>query len=293
MIIYLDILFLKHFIMNYFLIEITSKALKQKTKVINKMIATILTSTYSVVTILYSLENTIIKILIATIIVLIAYSPREISDLIKDVIMLYVITYFIGGMMTSLINYFPTQTICAILAILIGDFLLKISRKILQDIIKKDNYFCNIQIQLGDELFYAKALIDTGHDLQDTISGDTVIIMTNRKIEEFSKELSSVLKGEHIQIPTEYETKIRMITYQSLGNKNGVLYGIKVDKVIAYYDGATIENKNVIMALTENEFQKFDAILGLNLLEEGEKIGNTSIIEIKSKKTMGKNFNYN
>lgn len=295
MIIYVDILFLKHVIMNYCLITITSKLLKKKTKVRNKIVASLFTSLYSILAILYPLViwySVIAKIFLAIVIVEITYRSKELGEMIQDVIMLYVVTYFIGGIMTEIINYIPEQMIGAMLAILIGYVLSLLARKIFHDHIRRENYQCKIQIQLGNELWWAKALIDTGHDLQDTISGETVMIMTEKKIEELSKELSTILKGEAIEIPSQYETKIRMVSYQSIGKQEGILYGIQVDKVTIYYDGAIIENKNVILALTENQFQKFDAILGLNVLEEGEKIGNTAIIKVEGKKTLDKNFNY-
>ncbi|MBR2289680.1 MAG: sigma-E processing peptidase SpoIIGA [Clostridia bacterium] len=283
--IYIDILFLEYLIINYFLIEITGVLIREKSKWQDKLLAASITSAYSIFVIVNHLHfatSTICKLILAAVIVLISYRPRDAADVIQKTITLYVVTYFLGGIMTSVIYKITDQHMAMFLSILIGSFLFMIFKAIMKSRIKKSNYTCNIKIQINEEIIMAKALIDSGHDLQDTITGDTVVIIKEDKIEEISETLFAVLSGGLQEVPSEFETKIRMITYTSLGNTNDVLYGVKADSVIAYYDGLEIKNKNVVVAMTQNVFKEFDAIIGLNLIEGGYVIGNSSIIKVKS-----------
>ena len=126
-----------------------------------------------------------------------------------------------------------------------------------------------------------KALIDTGHNLNDLITGDTVIIVNENVIREISEELLYVLEGKTLVIPEKYKTKIRMITYSSVGGE-GVLMGVRCENVSLYYSGKKIENKNVVVALSKQRIKKVDALIGINLIEGGNVIGNSFVVKAKS-----------
>ncbi len=284
MIIYVDILFIKNYIINYFLIEITNKVLKLNSKPLKKHMATLFTTTYSIITILYNLQalnNPFSKLILATLTILIAFKPVDIDEIVKSIIVFYVITYFIGGIATSIMNTLSSESTSIIIAIMIGYIFIMIIKRFL----KISNFIYNIEIEFDGKYYYARALLDTGHNIADLISGDTVVILNSNKIEQISKELLEVLQGKLLEIPNTYVGKIRLITYNSIGNE-GILYGIRVNKVSVYYKGQKIENKNVVVALANKNIKNVDALIGVNLIEGGNVVGNSFAIKIKGKKIM-------
>lgn len=282
MIIYIDILFVKNYIINYFLIEITNKVLKIKSKTIRKHMAALFSTTCSIIIVLYNvqiLNNPFSKLILATLTILIAFNPVSINEIAKNIIVFYVITYFIGGIANSIINTFSSKTTSIIIAIMIGYIFIMIIKRFL----RISNFIYNVEIEFDGKIFCAKALLDTGHNINDGVSGDTVIILNANKIEQISKNLLDVLNGKLLKIPSAYAGKIRLITYNSIGNE-GILYGIRADKVSIYYKGEKIENKNVVVALANKNIKNVDALIGINLIEGGNVVGNSFAIKIKGKK---------
>lgn len=281
MIIYIDVIFLTHLIINYFLIEITEKVLKLNSKITNKLVASVIATLYSLVAIIFNIKcmnGFACKLLLAILIICIAFKPKDVGDGIKITMMFYSITCFLGGVAMSLLYNIENEQLCIFFSIVIFIFLVDVIMKIL----RRTNFICNIEITINGKAYIVKALIDTGHDLHDAITGETVVIVSEKKIKEISEKLYLMLKGFLLDIPIEYETKIRMITYNSLGMDEGIMYGIKVDRIISYYNGKAFENMSAIVALVEKDFRKFDAIVGLNLIEEGSVYGNSFIAKIKS-----------
>lgn len=290
MMVYLDIVFIQYCIINYFLIEMTTIILKEKSKIANKIFATIIASLYPIITWLLNIslaEGIFEKLLLSTIIVFLIYKPKNIQDIIIKDIILYTVTYLLGGIFTSFISQIKDQQFAIIISCLICTGLVSLSKLIMKSIVNKDQLFCNIKIMINNRVIMAKAFIDTGNNLHDLVTGDTVVIINENKIEEFSQELFKILNGIVLDIPNEFQTKIRMISYNSLGNDGDILYGIKADEVSIYYDGKEIKNKNVVIALNKSCFDNFDALVGLELLEGGYVVGNSFIVKNESKKVMG------
>lgn len=83
------------------------------------------------------------------------------------------------------------------------------------------------------------------------------------------KSIKNIQGGEAVDQKIS-DLKIRLIPFSSLGMKNGMLIGVKVDKIIIYYRDREEVVKNVIIGLYENEFTKdnrYNAIIGLDIIE--------------------------
>lgn len=280
MIIYIDLLFLEHFIINYMLIGITQKVLKLKSNLFAKIFSSFIATFYSIVVIITQneiLNNTISKVILAILIICISFMPSSVNETIKDTLVFFVITYFVGGIASSMISTVSIEQICVLVAIAVSYFLIMIMKKFL----RSSNYICNLEIKIDEKIVSARALLDTGHNLSDLITGDTVIIVNEKVVKELSEELLYVLKEETLSIPERYKAKIRMITYNSVGEE-GVLMGVRCEKVSLYYNGNKIENKKTVMALSKQKIKRVDALIGTNLIEGGNVVGNTFIIEAKS-----------
>ena len=62
-----------------------------------------------------------------------------------------------------------------------------------------------------------------------------------------------------------------MVPFMSIGKENGMLIGIRVDKIIIHNEEETIQKSKVIVCLYNKKLtkdNKYNALIGLNLLEE-------------------------
>ena len=64
-------------------------------------------------------------------------------------------------------------------------------------------------------------------------------------------------------------SRFKLIPYSSLGKQNGMLIGIKVDKVMVKQDENEKENKNIIIGIYNKSLTKggeYRALIGIELL---------------------------
>ncbi len=293
--VYIDILFIQYFIMNFFLIEMTSIFLREKSKIRYECLSASIVSLYSIIAVIINMKflfGALSKIILSIVIVLITFKYENIGDVIKKSISLHIITYLLGGILLSMMNDVNNQSMAIVISLICCICLVLIIKEIFKNIFSREKFSCDVRIIINEKDIIVKAFIDTGNKLKDVVTGDEVMIINENKIAEFSRELFDALRGIMLEIPDEYQTKIRMITYNSIGNQDDVLYGIKADSVIVYYDGKEIENKNVVVAICEDEIKKFDAIISLDLIERGHCVGDSFIIKTKGKKVVDKSTDY-
>ncbi len=119
--------------------------------------------------------------------------------------------------------------------------------------------FHKIEIKIGDDTFQATGLLDTGNMLKDNIKGNPVIVAEHILFERILPDIvNSTIKNfdTHIKIIDIIYTKdllnpdlfkrISLVSYSSIGQKDGILLGLKTDSVKIrgkYY-------RNVVLALT-------------------------------------------
>ena len=80
----------------------------------------------------------------------------------------------------------------------------------------------------------------------------------------------------------EYIKRFRIIPFSSIGKQNGLMLGIKADKLVVEneYENkdekkeGKIVKKNIIIGISKHKldkFNKYNALIGLELLEEGSE----------------------
>ena len=135
----------------------------------------------------------------------------------------------------------------------------------------------------------ARALLDSGNMLKEPISQKPVIVVektTLSKIipEEVLDYIEKIVGGDDQEKNEmqEYLSKIRMVPFMSLGKENGMLIGIRLDKIKINTEDIRLEKENIIAGIYEKKLtkdNKYNALIGLNLLEGEQE--NESITNIK------------
>ena len=123
----------------------------------------------------------------------------------------------------------------------------------------------------------ARALLDSGNMLKEPISQKPVIVVEKAILskiipEEVLNYIERMVGGDDQERNEmqEYLSKIRMVPFMSLGKENGMLIGIRLDKIKINTEDIRLEKENIIAGIYEKKLtkdNKYNALIGLNLLE--------------------------
>ena len=187
---------------------------------------------------------------------LIAFGKKEIN---YSICTLLIITYWIAGIIASILQV-KGQII--MIAIACFSYILYF---LYSKIEEKQKYYEIAVGFLGEEI-PLKAKLDTGNELKDGLFGEPVIVISEEKAkDELSSELIRIMKNERLEIPHQYQNRIKLISFKTISGED-IKIGIKLDYVIISKEDKKIENK-AIMILTEQKLNGYDTLIGSNLLE--------------------------
>lgn len=229
---------------------------------------------------------------------LIAFGRMKPAELLKQMITLYLITYFVGGLINSV--YYHTNlrlyllrlgnslifsnlswkfVIITVLLVIPIIFLLLLYSRWYQSNIRET---LDIELDWGDRSVRTKGLLDSGNCLYDPIFRKPVIIMEDTLLKKllptevyqaFGKVKSCVTDYavSKEKWDTDYEKLLhpRIIPYQSVGKANGLMPGLVLDRVVIYKGKETICNDKVTAAICDNRLsatEEYHVILHKGLL---------------------------
>lgn len=284
--------------MNYIILFATGIINKNKASIIRLLLSSIVGSVYAILSYMSLLEiyaSTILKILLSISMIYIAFKPYNLKSLCKQLLIFYLTSFTFGGVAFALLYFVRPQDILMKNGVLIGMYPIKIALlggivgftiitiafKTIKGRLSKKDMLCYVKIMFNGKEKQVKALIDTGNLLKEPITGVPVIIVEKNELFEIFpnhllKNLEKIIKGdisEELNID-EYISKFRVIPFMSLGKENGMLLGIKTDKVIIQTEEKIQENENVIIGIYDKCLTKngtYTALVGLDIFEGGKE----------------------
>ena len=160
-----------------------------------------------------------------------------------------------------LIGTYPIKIIVA--GGIFGFILITLVFKNIKGRISKKSIYCNITAVINRRKITTKAIIDTGNFLRDPISKTPVIVIEKNELikiipDYILNNLEKIIIGENINLG-EYASKIRIIPFISLGKENGVLIGLKAEKLVISMEENSIIVKDIIIGIYN---QKQENIMG-------------------------------
>lgn len=237
-------------------------------------------------------SNLFIKIILSIIMVYIAYKPKNIKTLAKQILIFYLTSFLFGGVAFALIYVIKPQEVLMKNGIFLGTYPLKTvflgaiiasiilitAFKIVKTKISKQDMFCNIKIKLNGKETETIAMVDTGNMLKDPITGNPVIVVEATLLEnilpqEILQNLEKIIGGEFENVTEEirnnYISKLKLIPYSSLGRQNGMLLGIKADEVEIIKEDESVKKDNIIIGIYNKSLTKrgeYRALIGIELI---------------------------
>lgn len=296
MTIYVDIVLLENLCMNYIILFGTAYIMKIKVKHIRILLASLIGAVYAVVAyagVFPIYANLITKIILSICMTYIAFNPKKLKGLIKELLLFYLVSFSLGGCAFALLYIVRPQDIFMKDGVYIGTYPLKIALlggitgfvityiaiKIVKTRITKSEIIYKAVIKIEEQELEINVLLDTGNMLKDPISGNAVIMVEKNRLykivpKELLDNMNKFLGGEFENKEIlEYKKRIRFIPFTSVGKQNGMLLGIKADLVKIITDVDEIINEKAIIGVYEKTFSKsgkYSGLIGLDILERSE-----------------------
>ena len=207
MTIYVDIVLLENLCMNYIILFGTAYIMKIKVKHIRILLASLIGAVYAVLAyagVFPIYANLITKIILSICMTYIAFNPKKLKGLIKELLLFYLVSFSLGGCAFALLYIVRPQDIFMKDGVYIGTYPLKIALlggitgfvityiaiKIVKTRITKSEIIYKVVIKIEEQELEINVLLDTGNMLKDPISGDSVIMVEkNRLYKIVPKEL--------------------------------------------------------------------------------------------------------
>ena len=224
--------------------------------------------------------------------VYIAFNPSTIKELLKQLLIFYMTSFVFGGAAIALIHFIKPQEVQTQNGMYLGEYSLKtvflgaivgfsiivIAFKTIKSKLSSNDIFYDIEIYIEKSKIETKAMIDTGNMLKEPITNTPVIIIEHTLLYEILpnqilNNIDQILIGnfENIEdeIKEKYAAKLKFIPFSSIGKANGMLLGIKADKLTIKNEAETKEIEKIILAIYNKSLTKrgeYRALLGINII---------------------------
>jgi stage II sporulation protein GA (sporulation sigma-E factor processing peptidase) len=135
-------------------------------------------------------------------------------------------------------------------------------------------------IGIDEKEIFVEALLDTGNQLTDPVTQKPVIILGTKVLKGYvpEKVLKAVGSNEDNRITSlgegleaEWVRRLRLINFNSVGKKQGLMLGLRVDYIEVRTEKKKIRSEDIVIGLIDgvlNKSGKYQALLPPLLFEE-------------------------
>ena len=256
--IYVDVLFLVNFVMDYLLLLLVKRMLSCTATrgriFLGAAVGASLTCIVMILPIPYAVVKLILfHLVINTCMIRVGLKIKQVRIFIKAFLLLYIGGFLLGGIMEAFRQYVKIGSL--FLGVAIGGYHLTIVVwKFIRRLQKWNEYLCEADIYANDQIYHVKCLIDTGNQLRDTVSGKAVSILNHSTAKKLLEQ------NEHMPI--------RYIPYRTINGENRVMTLFKADKMEIFAE-QTYSIDEPLIGISEAELTatgEYEMILNPNLL---------------------------
>lgn len=294
MTIYIDIIIVENLVMNYIILYATGLISKNKISHLRIIFASIIGAIYAVTEYISKLNiysNILLKIILSIVIVFIAFYPQNVKKMFKLLVLFYLTTFTFGGVATYLIYVLKPQNIIIKNGMYVGTYVLKvifigaivgtiiliIAFKFAKNKITQKDMICKVKIKLNGKEIVLDTMVDTGNMLKEPLTGNPVVVVEKTSLydlmpKEILNNTELILGGDFGKIPenikNEYISRLKIIPFSSLGKQNGMLIGIKPEKLYVINEQSEEKKDNAIIGIYNKSLTKrgeYNALIGIDL----------------------------
>ena len=214
-----------------------------------------------------------------------SFKPKTYKEMVKMIIFFYLTSFVFGGAALGVIYMVNSGKISIQNGVILGNYTLKTifigiiiaffvvlaAFKLVKAKISKSDLFCNIEIK-------TRAMIDTGNLLKEPITNIPVVIVEDELLndvipKEILENIENILGGDLEKIPKnikeEYISKLKVIPFSSLGKQNGMLLGVKANKIKVERENDVKNVDKIIIGIYTKKLSKkneYKALLGIDVI---------------------------
>lgn len=246
--VYVDVMIFTNIFEDFLLLYAVKYILRIKTKYYRLILGSLAGGTLSILSLLNInfIVSLLFKILIALLLILIAFGFKSKRVYIKAASTLVVVTFLVNGAIICfylalkpngmvIINdsvYFDISPLLLIILTLVVYIILFLFKKLFKNHVKS-SLVKDVSVKLNNSTFVIKCKVDSGLNAKEPFSGSSVIIAE-----------------KNLFINSIRNTNLRVIPFNSLGG-NGIIYGFKAENVTI--DSKTI-NEDIYIGMYEGKF---------------------------------------
>lgn len=279
---YVDVLFLINMCMDFYIFAIIKKIMGCTATYLRIFLISIICSVFTIIIIVLPLKSIIIKYIMIHLGINVigtktALKLKSKLNVLKAVILLYIMTFLFGGILNWLTYYRNINVEQLLLAGLIVFILIRGAIIIYTFYERKLGKICEVTISLNLRQLKLKGLVDTGNSLVEPISKKPVNIVPLDVIKELltRKQINYIetfLEYGMESIDTDWDelNGLCYIPYCSVGKKNGLLPAIRVEEMKIIQGEKIIEITKPIIGICQNDFvsdKRYHIILNPKLVD--------------------------
>lgn len=252
--VYAEYLFGENFLMGILILYLSSKIASLKTSKKRLFIGGVFCGFFSFVIFIPNtgmLLGIAFKVAFSMLLAYVAFNKK----VFKGTILIYIVSAFMGGMTIILLYITRIKGMTNNAVLYIGDItymnvvfgaavsftIIMLFSHVMTAKQLKERIFTDITVEIEGHTVTHRALIDSGNFLKDPLSGRAVAIISQSAAVKL-KSLAAI----------DFNTRYCLIPYNSIGTKNGILEGYRVDN--AYVNGRSLGS--IIVAVYDTEFCK-------------------------------------
>lgn len=222
---YIDVLFLVNFLMDYILLLIARRILKCSATHGNICLGALFGALLTCIVVALRIPYAFVKFIlfhgfINIVMIIIGLKVREIRKCIKAFLTLYISGFLVGGVFEFAYQYVGAYIEVGSLFLVLAIACYYIASGVLSLLMKMlhfGKYYCQVILYLGENQCKTQAIVDTGNHLRDSMTGKAVSVIGRETAEKLLKN----------NLPD----KIRFIPYHSIGKQNGVIPIFTLDRM--------------------------------------------------------------
>lgn len=243
--IYIDLILFINFFLDFLLLLSVSILLKRNTKTYRILISSFIGS-LSILFLFIKLNSItlfLLKLVISIIMILIAFSYKNIKYFLKNMMFLYINSIILGGFMyfiniqfsyknDGLIFYTNGFSVNLIMLIIISPLIIYLYIKQIKTIKNKYNNYYKIKIYIENKIIDCIGFLDTGNSLKEPYANKPVII-ANENIFKNNKLPPPIIIPVNTIMGEDYlkGVKIKKINIENFGEIKNVIFGISKNNI--------------------------------------------------------------
>lgn len=216
---YIDVLFLVNFLMDYLLLLIAKRVLRKPASCGRICLGALAGALLTCITVAVRIPSALVKGilfygLIPPVMLAAGIGVKDLRSLLRGVAALYIGGFLLGGIFTSLRQYVQVGSLFFALAVS-SYYLASGVLRLLALLLHFGESHCQVSLQFGGRRVLALAVIDTGNHLRDPLSGKAVSVVSRDMAEKlFDGKLPEGM---------------RHIPYRTIGKHAGTIPVIMID----------------------------------------------------------------